>query len=365
MRLRIPLVLMLGFAVTSAAIAQDEAEPGNPLVQAWETEAMDRIARHAEALAARGDSQGLLMALLIAPYGGDGADAFAAQRPVWREALKALPATPASAWYLRSQCHGSSPGCDEGQALETLSTVAADDPWVRVLRAGEALERGDTVAALAELQAAGAGPVDARWQHLLRPLREALAGVDLPPMDDATAQAMAERQTAVGKTQPAPASAALWRDTYAMAMLAANALPEFSALQRVCGGESPLLSDPGGREACLAFLQRLVAEDPTLAGRSAGYAFALRIAEGGHQREALAAGQRRLRWLQQQGAQAVRLLETRPGGLEGYLQEVFDRGELPALMALLEREGLPLSPPVDWAPSWPWAAPAPDAVQAR
>lgn len=364
MRLRIPLVLMLGFAVASAAIAQDGPEPENPLVQAWESDAIDRIAGHAEALAARGDSEGLLMALLIAPHGGKEGDRFAAQRPAWREALKALPATPASAWYLRSQCHGSSPDCDERQALETLSTVATDDPWVRVLRSGEALEQGDTVAALTELQAAGDGPLDARWQHLLRPLREALAGVDLPRMDAATAQAMAERQAALGQTRPAPATAALWRDTYAMAMLAANALPEFSALQRVCGGESPLLSDPGGREACLAFLQRLVAEDPTLAGRSAGYAFALRIAEG-EQREAFEAGQRRLRWLQQQGLQASQALEAQPGGLEGYLQAVFDHGELPALMSLLEREGLPLEPPVDWAPSWPWAAPAPGAGPAR
>lgn len=364
MRLRIPLVLMLGFAVASAAIAQDGPEPENPLVQAWESDAIDRIAGHAEALAARGDSEGLLMALLIAPHGGKEGDRFAAQRPAWREALKALPATPASAWYLRSQCHGSSPDCDEGQALRVLAEAAPHDPWVRVLLAGEALDQGDTGAALAALEGAAHGSMDARWQHLLGPLREALGGVELPPIDAEAARALGQRSAAIGQAEAAPLGPEAWRSIYLMSLLMSQALPELGALQRVCRPESSLLAAPGGREACLAFLRRLIDEDETLIGRSVGYAFALRIAEG-EEREAFEAGQRRLRWLQQQGLQASQALEAQPGGLEGYLQAVFDHGELPALMSLLEREGLPLEPPVDWAPSWPWAAPAPGAGPAR
>jgi hypothetical protein len=340
----------------AVAVAKPEAatksvaaiDPAHDPVQAWRATYARALDEHLRERATRGDTRGLLAAALLWPAihdGGTGDPSASRSDGDWfRAAAAAKPRDRLVAWREAAGCQAYWTGCDAAGALADLLESAPDDMTVQLLALDAAQLRGDAAAAADHLLAAAQAP------HRSMPLLDlgglfvaSTTGVQAPPPDAQVAAALG-RQYQLNR----PATTADHAGILAAAVWAAQPLPAYGPLSRMCEADVATPSDR--RDDCVRVMARL-ADSPLLVEALIGAARSVRLAEG----EAAAIARERLRrlaWLQEHAGQLLTGTSGAPLPPD-YLQRFLEQGELPALRMVLQANGIASEPPTGWLPQDP------------
>ena len=313
-------------------------------MDAWSRDLEAAIAEHARVLASKGDARSLMGAMLIMPTGPGTADAEPGRldpqaREWFARARELSPSDPLVAWVELVDCHALA--CDRDAALDRLLRVDGDNAAVHLWALDAAFQSGNSRMSREHLrQAASARRYDPHTSQLLGLLLDARGGMRPPVMDPPVAEVMALEGIGSAEDAIAVESIAQW---------AAIALGPLQGVERLCGPDSPgMASDNALRRDCVAVYSMLAEDDSTLLYSNLG-ARRLESMDPANAGK-WAARVRQMAWLQEQG---VRLFVDATQGKATvpsaeYAGWLAADGELRALSTLLERAGIPSTPPSDW-----------------
>lgn len=337
----------------------------------WKREAAQALREHAKALAARGDSRSLLMAMYVMhAIGADPPDQSQSasdrekQRQFYQQAVReGQPAEPVALWLSQGLCAGkkapadkpgaaAQPGefrslqadCDPQALLERLAQQEPDNaaPWLALA----ALHPEGSAGREQALQRAAEAPRALFYERRLGPLlQEAfqnvawpepskqleLAGLNLPGLSDLNEK---ERIS----------------DTYAVGLWAAVPYHGVMEMRQMCGQGGPAgrkppasVTTPLRQQQCRAIAARVAAEPDNLVLRQTVALFLLvQLTEGEPQQARWKEELRQRRWL-----------------MEGWLPNYTDKYDLRATLLRPETEvmrqrlreaGQPETAPAGWLP---------------
>ncbi|WDJ93730.1 hypothetical protein JH260_20135 [Xanthomonas campestris pv. incanae] len=340
------VLLWLGSAcmASAAPAAAPTADPTNdPLVQQWGQQVGETLQARLRSMADSGKPGPLYLAGLLWIDTETDAESDAARAgyaPLQRAWLqRALDARPRDLLVARMEALGCPAGlrCDALAALAFLEQADAGNADVHLRAYAAAQRRGDAAAAERAWQAAvQADHFDSGALALGQALHAAYADVQWPVLTSVSLRAQLD-------ARGLPSTGADTAMLFAMAAWSAHALPALSPLVRRC---DPATVTPALRDECMAVLGNVAKDESTLATALIG---AKRMASlsSGADATRWQARVRDLAWLQQQ----QQGLAGAGRGLVSDGDAVLAHGEVPALRALLQRQGIATQPPAGWQPS--------------
>ncbi|MEB2231657.1 hypothetical protein VDS41_09160 [Xanthomonas campestris pv. campestris] len=340
------VLLWLGSACMAAAApaAAPTADPTNdPLVQQWGQQVVETLQARLRSMADSGKPGPLYLAGLLWIDTETDAESDAARAgyaPLQRAWLqRALDARPRDLLVARMEALGCPAGlrCDPLAALAFLEQADAGNADVHLRAYAAAQRRGDAAAAERAWQAAvQADHFDSGALALGQALHAAYADVQWPVLTSVSLRSQLD-------ARGLPSTGADTAMLFAMAAWSAHALPALSPVVRRC---DPATVTPALRDECMAVLGNVAKDESTLATALIG---AKRMASlsSGADATRWQARVRELAWLQQQ----QQGLAGAGRGLVSDGDAVLAHGEVPALRALLQRQGIATQPPAGWQPS--------------
>ena len=316
-------------------------------------EAIDAALRaQAEALAARGGARNLLAAALLwplpEPAEGEQWPVRSPQAEAWFAAARAaVPGDPLVAWMEASDCGGLTDECLGDEAISRLLEVDPDNAAVHLLALHPALQRGDDAASVLHLrEAASADAYQTGFPELLRLIVDAHEGIAWPEPDPELGEALAAMWGI-----SAPVTAEDFASVQAFGRTMAVTYTGLRPLTEICpddgGGNADL------RDECMAVYALAARRSDALVDRLIALVHLSRLTAGDASGDPWREQLRQIYWVQARG---YALLPGSPdSGMTGgdYLRLYVDKGELGALQELMQRHGIPSSPPAGWLPAEP------------
>ena len=318
----------------------------------WE-EAIDAALRtQAEALAERGGARNLLAAALLwplqVPVEGQQWPVRSPRAEAWfAEARAAVPGDPLVAWMEASDCGRLADACLGDDAIAHLLEVDPDNAAVHLLALHPAVQRGDDAAIALHLRAAAdADAYQTGFPELLRLIVDAHEGIAWPEPGPELGEALAAMWGV-----PGPATAENFAAVQAFGRAMAVTYTGLRPLTEICpddgGGSADL------RDECMAVYALAARRSDALVDRLIALAHLSRLTAGDATGDPWREQLRQIYWVQARG---YALLPGSPdSGMTGgdYLRLYVDKGELGALQELMQRHGIPSSPPAGWLPAEP------------
>jgi hypothetical protein len=317
-------------------------------VAAWEDAFVQAQRDHARALAARGDSDALLGAVLLYPREFGETATGTGQMPVpdevtgwFTQAVVQAPDDVLIAWLEAVHCPVDAAACDREAALERLREADADNAatWLETMR--DADNRSDVAGReRAFSRAAASTHFDIHDRALGRLLAETVKGFRAPPQTPgllALFKIVAEDTGwPQGEQRVVAQLISLWMH---------RMIPDVAFFTRTCVQGNEIEGDARHRRECRALFARMADGSTTAWTRQVALGVMVRLTrdlpDGTRWRERY----RRYRWL---SANAVELISPYHSGL--YLRNVLADGEIAAWEALLDAAGKPIDPPDGWLP---------------
>lgn len=331
----------------AAAPASTAAAANDPLVDQWARQVGQTMQARLRSMASSGEPRQLYLAGLLwvdaeddAVSAADGG--YAPIQRVWLQ--RALEARPRDPLVARMEAAGCAPAlrCDPGAALAFLEQADAGNASVHLRAYTDAQRRGDQAAAERAWQAAvQSDHFDSGALALGKALHASYDGVQWPSLASVSLRAQLD-------AQGMPSTGAGMAAMFVMGAWSAHALPALGDLMRRC---SPTVATPALRDECMAVLNNVANDESTLATAMIGSRGMAALSSGADATR-WQARVRELQWLQQQEQQEQPRAST-VDGLADKLEAVLTQGEVPALRARLQRQGLAVQPPAGWQPGAP------------
>lgn len=316
-------------------------------LERWHLSLVHAVRRHAHVLAARGDARSLLTAALLWPAGmSQATEGHAVPAARWLQAAaRQQPGDPLVAWFQLNRCPVRDAGCAR-EAIAHLLAVDGDNGAAHLLALNRAWQADDRIAARTHLRLAGAAPrFELYAEGTLELLGDARDSFTPPPVP-ATLGKRLSQTLGTGRQTTAEDAEAVWL----MAVWAAQAMPGFGPLDRICDPEQV---DARLRQDCITLLARLADAESSLIAPLVSLSLLARLTaeqpDGGRWRERL----RQLYWLRHT---ALRFLPDQPEAVVTggeYFGWVSDEGEVAAMRRVLVRNGMATKAPPGWLPSDP------------
>lgn len=331
------LLWLGGVCVAHSAMAAAPAAD-DPLVDQWARQVGQTMQARLRSMAASGEPRQLYLAgLLWVDAENDAASAadggYVPIQRVWMQ--RALDARPRDPLVARMEAAGCPPvlRCDPGAALAFLEQADAGNASVHLHAYTAAQRRGDQAAAERAWQAAvQSDRFDSGALALGKALHASYDGVQWPSLASVSLRAQLD-------AQGMPSTGAGMAAMFVMGAWSAHALPALGDLMRRC---SPSVATPALRDECMAVLNNLANDESTLATAMIG-SRGMAALSSGVDATRWQARVRELQWLQQQQRRASTV-----DGLSNELDAVLTQGEVPALRARLQHQGLAVQPPAAW-----------------
>ncbi|AKU52481.1 hypothetical protein VB145_19380 [Xanthomonas arboricola] len=328
----------------AAAPASTAAAANDPLVDQWARQVGQTMQARLRSMASSGEPRQLYLAgLLWVDADADAASAadggYAPIQRVWLQ--RALDARPRDPLVARMEAAGCAPAlrCDPGAALAFLEQADVRNASVHLRAYTDAQRRGDQAAAERAWQAAvQSDHFDSGALALGKALHASYDGVQWPSLASVSLRAQLD-------AQGMPSTGAGMAAMFVMGAWSAYALPALGDLMRRC---SPTGVTAALRDECMAVLNNVANDESTLATALIGSRGMAALSSGADATR-WQARVRELQWLQQQEQPRASTVD----GLADKLDAVLTQGEVPALRARLQRQGLAVQPPAGWQPGAP------------
>ncbi|WP_181106672.1 hypothetical protein [Xanthomonas arboricola] len=327
----------------AAAPASTAAAANDPLVDQWARQVGQAMQARLRSMASSGEPRQLYLAGLLWVDAEDEAApaADAGDAPIQRVWLqRALDARPRDPLVARMEAAGCPPAlrCDPGAALAFLEQADAGDASVHLRAYAAAQRRGDQAATERAWQAAvQSDHFDSGTLALGRALHASYEGVQWPSLASVGLRAQLD-------AQGMPSTGAGMAAMFVMGAWSAHALPALGDLVRRC---SPTVATPALRDECMAVLNNVANDESTMVTAMIG-ARGMATLSSGADATRWQARVRELQWLQHQQYRTATV-----DGRANALDAVLTQGEVPALRARLQRQGLAVQPPAGWQPGAP------------
>ncbi|WP_127170167.1 hypothetical protein [Xanthomonas sp. BRIP62415] len=339
------LLWLGGVFATQSALAASPATPpvpaDDPLMTHWVSQVGQTMQARLRSMAASGEPRQLYLAGLLWIDAEDEAVSAAdgGYAPIQRAWLqRALDARPRDRLVARMEAVGCAPGlrCDPGAARAFLEQTDAGNAAVHLRAYAAAQRRGDQAAAERAWQAAvQSDHFDSGVLELGQALYAVYDGVQWPSLASVS---LRERLDAQGFPSTGAGMAAM----FVMGTWSAHALPALGDLMRRC---NPGATTPALRDECMVVLNNVANDESTLTTAVIGTKGMAALSSGADATR-WQARTRELQWLQQQLQRSAPSVDAQVAALDAILTQ----GEVPALRARLQRQGLAAQPPADWQP---------------
>ncbi|MFC7520027.1 hypothetical protein ACFQS6_07065 [Xanthomonas populi] len=258
---------------------------------------------------------------------------------VWLQ--RALDARPRDLLVARMEASGCVPAlrCDPSAALAFLEQADAGNAAVHLHAYAAAQRRGDHAGAEGAWQAAAqADHFDSGALELGKALHATYDGVRWPSLASVSLRAQLH-------AQGLPSTGAAMVAMFVIGAWSAQALPALGDLLRRCS--SPV-AKPALRDECMAVLNSVAKDESTMVTAMVGAKRMAALSRGADATRQQAR-MRALEWPQQQQQRRV----PTATGQAIDLNVIVTQGEVSALRALVQRQGLATRPPTDGQPSAP------------
>lgn len=332
--------LPFAIALMSAHAAAPPSPPKNAPTPALTPEQEVTQFRHDEInlLALRADARSLAAAALMA-----NADAADPHRPgalkppaLLERAQKAAPDDVLVWWATATlECHGNEKPCPQGETLQKLETLDAQNAAMWTFSVVRAQRSGDAPAARAALTSAGqAQRYEDYFGKVIGMVEEA---ENILPVSDEVIRAS-------GQINASPEG---YRLISAAGIAASTFPPLQKALETACAdGET----DADVRADCTSVARKMAASG-SLGARGFGVAHLLAWLPAGADRDAARLREHALGWHTQSIGELAERLAGDPQITRIYVDELRATGsESAAVLAVLHSQGVALEPPADWRP---------------
>lgn len=334
----------MAHSAMAASPARAPAPADDPLVDQWARQVGQVMQARLRSMAASGEPRQVYLAgLLWADAEDDAASTadggYAPIQRVWLQ--RALDARPRDPLVAQMEAAGCAPAlrCDPGAALAFLEQADAGNAAVHLRAYAAAQRRGDQAAAERAWQAAvQSDHFDNGTRELGKALHASYDGVQWPSLASVSLRAQLD-------AQDMPSTGAGMAAMFVTVAWSAHALPALGDLMRRC---SPTAATPALRDECMAVLNNVANDESALATAMIGTRGMVALSSGADATR-WQARMRELEWLQQQAQHRAPTAD----GLAVELDAVLTQGEVPALRARLQRQGLAARPPADWQPGTP------------
>lgn len=327
----------------SAPPSNTPAAANDPVVDQWARQVGETMQARLRSMAASGEPRQLYLAGLLwadSEHDDKASAADGGYAPIQRVWLqRALDARPRDPMVARMEAAGCAPAlrCDPAAALAFLEQADAGNADVHLRAYAAAQRRGDQAGAERAWQAAAqADHFDSGALELGQALHATYDGVQWPSLTSVSLRAQLD-------AQGLPSTGAGMAAMFVIGAWSAHALPALGDLVRRC---SPTVASPALRDECMAVLNSVANDESTLVTAMVGTKSMAALSIGAD----AARWQVRLReleWLQLQHSVPTATGQTID------LDVILTQGEVPALRARVQRQGLATRPPAQWQPSAP------------
>ncbi|NIJ88634.1 hypothetical protein FHR49_001421 [Xanthomonas campestris] len=319
------------------------APASDPVVDHWAQQVGQTMQARLRSMAASGDPRQLYLAGLLwadsehddtAPAAEGG---YAPIQRVWLQ--RALDARPRDPMVARMEAVGCAPGlrCDPDAALAFLEQADAGNADVHLRAYAAAMRRGDQPGAERAWQAAvQADHFDSGALELGKALHATYDGVQWPSLTSVSLRSQLD-------AQGLPSTGAGMAAMFVMGAWSAHALPALGDVVRRCTSN---VATPALRDECMAVFNSVANDESTMLTAMVG-AKRMAALSSGADATRWQARLRELEWLQQQYQRRAPTATDQAIDLDALLTQ----GEVPALRALVQRQGLAPQPSAQWQPS--------------